>query len=63
MTDSNEPDPVGAIGRAATRAAYHLLRAGVETLKAVQAVVDELGRMNDPAPPPERRGRVRIDLE
>ena len=59
----SDPDPLVAVGRAATRAAYHLLRAGVETVKAMQAVLDELSKMHDgdDDPPPPRR--VRIDLE
>lgn len=67
--DGSRPEPMVALGRAATRAAYHLLRAGVEGLKAVQAVVDELGRLNDPPSPQDRPSpkdrpnRVRIDLE
>jgi hypothetical protein len=34
---------VAALKRAGKRAAVHLLRAAVEALKAVEAVVDELG--------------------
>lgn len=62
--ERRDTDPVATLGRAATRATYHLLRAGVEGLKAIQAVLDEFGRMNDPeddGPTPPKR--VRIDLE
>lgn len=40
-----ESETVAALRRAAMRAAFHLLRAGVESLKAVEAVVDELGKV------------------
>ena len=59
-----DPDIVEALRRAGARAAYHLLRAGVESLKALEAVIDELGsarRGDDPGP--EQPIRQRIDLE
>lgn len=40
---SPESETVAALKRAGKRAAVHLLRAAVEALKAVEAVVDELG--------------------
>ncbi len=41
--------------RAARRASVHLLKASIETLKAVEAVVQELrDEAPDPAPAPER---------
>ena len=64
MSDGHERDGLETLRRAGARAAYHLLRAGVEGLKAVEAVLDELGRarregesLND------RPIRQRIDLE
>lgn len=59
-----DPELIEALRRAGTRAAYHLLRAGVEGLRALEAVIDELGTATrptssaDPAP-----GRERIELE
>lgn len=41
-TDS---ETVDALRRAGRRVVYHLLRAGIEGLKAVEAVVDELGHV------------------
>ncbi len=40
--------------RAAKKAAFHLLRAGIETLRAVEAVIVELRAELEPAPPVER---------
>ena len=61
MSDS---DAVAALKRAGVRAVYHLLRAGVESLKAVEAVVDELARAGRNAEP-DRGGtdRINIDIE
>lgn len=62
MTDS---ETVTAFKRAGSRVVYHLLRAGVEGLKAVEAIVDELGKVGHTDDPdePSSGGRVRIDLE
>lgn len=61
---SGEADAMAAFKRAGARAAYHLLRAGVESLKALEAVIDEVGglrREDDDTEAPQ--GRTRIDLE
>ena len=43
-----EPSPaVQAMGRAGRRAVYHLLQAAVEGLKAVEAVIEEIGGIGD----------------
>jgi hypothetical protein len=61
MSDSNARE---AVGRAGRRAAYHLLQALVEGLKAVEAVIDELGSIkevrSDEAEGPTRE---RIEVE
>lgn len=36
-----------AMGRAGRRAGYHLLQAVVESLKALEAVIEELGGIKD----------------
>ncbi len=41
MTPHSET--LDALGRAGRRVLYHLLRAGVEGLRALEAVIDELG--------------------
>lgn len=60
-----ESETVAALKRAGARAAFHLLRAGVESLKAIEAVVDELGKVgsarDDDIDPPD--GPVRIEVE
>jgi hypothetical protein len=59
-----ESDAVAAIKRAGVRAVFHLLRAGVESLKAVEAIVDELASIGKESQAQEPvSGRVRIDVE
>jgi hypothetical protein len=38
---------MAAMGRASRRAVYHLLQAGIEGLKAVEAVIEEIGAIAD----------------
>ena len=43
-----EPAPaVQAMGRAGRRVVYHLLQAAIEGLKAVEAVIEEIGNIGD----------------
>jgi hypothetical protein len=42
-----ESELIDALRRAARRAVYHMLRAGVEGLRAVEAIVDELGKVGE----------------
>ena len=63
-----ESETFNAFKRAGSRVVYHMLRAGVESLKAVEALVDELGKVGKPqdepgAAEPESGGRVRIELD
>jgi hypothetical protein len=44
----DESETVAALRRAARRAAFHLMRAGLESLKALEAVVDELAKVGKP---------------
>ncbi|HEY7564176.1 MAG TPA: hypothetical protein VIA81_04560 [Acidimicrobiia bacterium] len=41
-----ESETVAALRRAGKRVVFHLMRAGLEGLKAIEAVVDELARVN-----------------
>jgi hypothetical protein len=53
----SESETAAALRRAGKRALFHLLRAGVEGLKAIEAVVDELARVGkdpDDGPPATR---------
>ncbi|MDH4116398.1 MAG: hypothetical protein OEX04_01870 [Acidimicrobiia bacterium] len=58
-----DPDPMDAMRRAGARAVYHLLRAGVEGLKAVEAVLEELGRSRKGPDEEDRPIRERVELE
>lgn len=63
MTDS---EITAALRRAGRRAAFHLLKAAVEGLRAVEVVVDELanmGRQPGDDDGDERSERVHIDVE
>lgn len=62
---SESPSPtLAAFSRAGRRAAYHLLQAVVEGLKAVEAVIDELGNIGDEDDDNGRRNTSqRIDIE
>lgn len=63
MTDT---DTTEALKRAARRAAFHLLRAGLEGVKALEAVVDELskvGKVDGSEEGDRGPSRVRIDVE
>ncbi len=42
---SPDSETVAALRRAGRRVVFHLLRAGLEGLKALEAVVDELGHV------------------
>ena len=61
MRDQSEA--MQAFGRAGRRAAYHLLQALVEGLKAVEAVIEEVGRIGDDDEVDNTGGRTRIEIE
>jgi hypothetical protein len=42
-----ETPTLAAFARAGRRAAYHLLQAAVEGLKAIEAIIEELGGIGD----------------
>jgi hypothetical protein len=61
-----DPSPtLAAMGRAGRRAAYHLLQAVVEGLKAIEAVIEELGGVGDEKDDESSPGstRQRIEIE
>lgn len=65
MADS---ETAAALRRAGRRALFHLLKAGVEGLKALEVIVDELGRVGHDHDGEDGEGgdgprRVRIDVE
>lgn len=63
MTDQSQT--VAALGRAGRRAVYHLLQAAVEGLKAVEAVIEEIGGIGDDVDQDETgtSTRQRIEIE
>ncbi|MDH3539527.1 MAG: hypothetical protein OEP52_06005 [Acidimicrobiia bacterium] len=48
------------LARALRRAGFHLLRAGVETLKALEAIVDELTPDDEPEDEADRPTRIPV---
>jgi len=44
---SEQSPTVAALSRAGRRAAYHMLQAAVEGLKAVEAIIEEIGGIGD----------------
>jgi hypothetical protein len=60
----NEPSPsLAALGRASRRVVYHLLQAAIEGLKAVEAVIEEMGSIGDSADQDDVEPRRRIEIE
>ena len=57
---TGESETAAALRRAGKRALFHLMRAGVEGLKAIEAVVDELARVGKE---PEGPSSSRIEVE
>ncbi|HSJ29007.1 MAG TPA: hypothetical protein VLB67_12430 [Acidimicrobiia bacterium] len=51
-----ESETGAALKRAGVRVAFHLMRAGVEALKAVEAVIDELGKVGSAGGEDRRAG-------
>jgi hypothetical protein len=54
---------VAAIGRAGRRAVYHLLQAAVEGLKALEAVIEELGDIRGADSEDETPAKQKIEIE
>lgn len=56
---------VAALSRAGRRVAYHLIQAAVEGLKAVEAVIEEIGGIADEGDhhgaEPDKRQRIEIE--
>lgn len=59
-----QSETMAAMGRAGRRAAFHLLQAAVESLKAVEAVMEEIGGIGDEKRddgPVTKRERIEIE--
>lgn len=59
---SDPSDAREALGRAGRRAVFHLLQAAIEGLKAIEAVIEEMGRLKT-RPDPDGNQRTRIEVE
>lgn len=60
----SEPSPsLAALGRASRRVVYHLLQAAIEGLKAVEAVIEEMGSIREPGNEDVDEARKRIEIE
>lgn len=55
-------DLAAAVGRAGRRASFHLLQALIEGVKAVEAVLDEMGKVGENESETSPAGE-RIDIE
>jgi hypothetical protein len=58
-----QSEAMQAFGRAGRRAVYHLLQALIEGLKAVEAVIEEVGRIGDDDEVDDPETRTRIEIE
>ena len=55
---------VAAMNRAGRRVVYHMMQAAVEGLKAVEAVIEEMGSIGDEKDQnDDRTARQRIEIE
>jgi hypothetical protein len=53
-----------ALARASRRAAYHLIQALVESLKAVEAVIEEIGSIGEEGSEEDQKSsRQKIEIE
>lgn len=60
----SDPSPsLAALGRAGRRAAFHLIQAAIEGLKAVEAVIEEVGSIGDASDQDAAETRKRIEIE
>lgn len=58
-----QSEAVQALARAGRRVVYHLLQAAVEGLKAIEAVIEEVGSIGENEQDKPETTRTRIDIE
>jgi hypothetical protein len=58
-----QSEAVQALARAGRRVVYHLLQAAVEGLKAVEAVIEEIGSIGENEGNKDETARTRIEIE
>lgn len=59
----DQTEAVEALTRAGRRVVYHLIQAAIEGLKAVEAVIDELGNIGDKNDEDTSTTKTRIEIE
>lgn len=62
---SEQSPTMVALSRAGRRVAFHMVQAAVEGLKAIEAVIEEIGAIGEESDQDESRsaGRERIEIE
>lgn len=65
MVDETPSPTAAALGRAGRRVVYHMIKAAIEGLKAVEAVIEEIGGIGDQRDhhDGEQSPRQRIEIE
>jgi 2-methylisocitrate lyase-like PEP mutase family enzyme len=65
MTHETPSPTAAALGRAGRRVIYHMIQAAIEGLKAVEAVIEEIGGIGDQRDhhDGEQNRRQRIEIE
>lgn len=58
-----QSEAVQALARAGRRVVYHLVKAAVEGLKAVEAVIEEVGSIGDNEETKAETTKTRIEIE
>jgi hypothetical protein len=58
-----QTEAMQALSRAGRRVVYHLLQAAIEGLKAVEAVIEEVGNIGDKDDQDNTTTRTRIEIE
>jgi hypothetical protein len=65
MSEQSPSPTVAALSRAGRRVVYHMIQAAIEGLKAVEAVIEEVGGIGDERDhhDAESANRQRIEIE
>jgi hypothetical protein len=58
-----QSEAMQAFGRAGRRVVYHLMRAAIEGLKAIEAVIEEVGSIGDKNDEESETKKTRIEIE
>ncbi|HEY7468039.1 MAG TPA: hypothetical protein VIC07_00730 [Acidimicrobiia bacterium] len=58
-----QSEAMQAFGRAGRRVVYHLMQAAIEGLKAIEAVIEEVGSIGDKNDEESETKKTRIEIE